>query len=493
VRSHALLVGAGIALSRVVGLVRQRVFSHYFGIDTVAAGAFSAAFRIPNLLQNLFGEGVLSASFIPVYSRLLAEKNEREAARVAGAVGALLAVVVSAIALVGVLATPLFIDLIADGFEGHARELTIRLARILFAGAGVLALSAWCLGILNSHRMFFLSYAAPVVWSAAMITAMVWSGGRLDTDALAVRVAWASVAGSALMFLVQLPAVLRYAGRLSLGRSPHVAEVARNFGPAFVSRGVVQISAYIDVWIASYLGTVAVAALTNAQTLYTLPVSLFGMSVSAAELPELSSVAHERLMGRVNAGLRKIAYFVVPSAVAFLALGDVITAALFQTGRFGADDTRYVWAILAGSAVSLLPQTLGRLYSSTYYALRDTRTPLRFAVVRVALSAAMGYTAARPLGWGAPGLTLASGIAGWVEFALLRHSLNRRIGSTGLPWSYSARVWGAAIAAAGAGWAVKLAVGLDAPNLDAGAILGAFGVVYLGLTYLLGVAQPLRS
>ena len=105
----------------------------------------------------------------------------------------------------------------------------------------------------------------------------------------------------------------------------------------------------------------------------------------------------------------------------------------------------------------------------------------------------MGYTAARPLGLGAPGLTLASGIAGWVEFALLRHSLNKRIGSTGLPWSYSARVWGAAIAAAGAGWGVKLAVGLDAPILDAAAILAAYGVVYLGLTYLLRVAQPLRS
>lgn len=492
-RSHALLVGAGIALSRVVGLVRQRVFSHYFGIDTIAAGAFSAAFRIPNLLQNLFGEGVLSASFIPVYSRLLADKDEREARRVAGAVGALLALVVSAISLAGVLATPLFIDLIAKGFEGEARELTIRLARILFAGAGILALSAWCLGILNSHRKFLLSYTAPVIWSVAMIAAMVAYGGRLDTDALSVQVAWASVAGSALMFLVQLPAVLRYSGRLSIGRSPHVREVVRNFGPAFISRGVVQISAYIDIWIASYLGTVAVAALTNAQNLYILPVSLFGMSVSAAELPEMSSIRQERLMERLNAGLRKIAFFVVPSAVAFLVLGDVIAAALFKTGRFGLNDARYVWAILAGSAVSLLPQTLGRLYSSTYYALRDTRTPLRFAIVRVVLSAGMGYAAALPFGLGAPGLTLASGIAGWVEFTLLRRSLNRRIGATGLPWSYSVRVWGAAAVAAGAGWAVKVAIGLDLPIVNGAVILGAYGAVYLGLTYLLGAAQPLRS
>jgi putative peptidoglycan lipid II flippase len=132
------------------------VFAHYFG--TSAAGdAFTAAFRIPNFLQNVFGEGALSASFIPVYAKLLAQNDEEEASHVAGAVLALLALVTSLIVLFGVLATPYFIDIIAWGFKGDTRELAIRLARILFPGAGLLVLSAWCLGILNSHHRFFLS------------------------------------------------------------------------------------------------------------------------------------------------------------------------------------------------------------------------------------------------------------------------------------------------------------------------------------------------
>jgi putative peptidoglycan lipid II flippase len=500
---HALLVGAGILLTRLFGLVRQRVFSHYFGVETDAADAFSAAFRIPNFLQNLFGEGVLSASFIPVYARLLAQKDEREAGRVAGAIAALLALTVSVIVLAGVLATPYFIDVIAAGFRGATRELTIRLVRILFLGAGLLVLSAWCLGVLNSHRKFFLSYTAPVIWNVAMIATMMAFGRRMDTSSLAVALAWGSVAGSALQFLIQLPVVLRYAGHLSAGMSDNVREVVRNFVPVFVSRGVVQISGYVDVWLASFLPKGSVAGLTSAQTLYMLPVSLFGMSVSAAELPAMSGESSDfgQLNRRLNAGLRQIAFFIVPSAVAFLALGDVITAALFETGRFQHSDTRYVWGILAGSTVGLLAQTLGRLYSSTYYALRDTRTPLRFAILRVALTTALGYLCALPLPrmlgidprWGVAGLTASAGVAGWVEFALLRRTLNRRIGVTGLPVSLTARLWGSAAVAAATAWGVKVAIGPVSHYLAAAAILSAYGAMYFALTFAMGVEECERA
>src|SRR5207253_8529852 len=128
------LVAVGILLSRLVGLVRLRVFSHYFGLRSDAADAFNAAFRIPNFLQNLFGEGVLSASFIPVYARLLSEGDEEEAGRVAGAVGAMLGLLLTVLCLAGVLATPILIALIAPGFHDEKRELTISLVRILFPG-----------------------------------------------------------------------------------------------------------------------------------------------------------------------------------------------------------------------------------------------------------------------------------------------------------------------------------------------------------------------
>src|SRR5713226_8026620 len=170
---HAFMVGAGILISRIIGVIRQRVFSHYLGSGH-AAGAFTAAFRIPNFLQNVFGEGALSASFIPVYANLLARGDKKEASRVADAVLTLLALATSLIVLVGVLTTPFFVGLFAYSFDPATRELTIQLVRIFFPGAGLLVLSAWCLGVLNSHRRFFLSYTAPVVWNLALIGTLIW-------------------------------------------------------------------------------------------------------------------------------------------------------------------------------------------------------------------------------------------------------------------------------------------------------------------------------
>lgn len=510
----AFLVGAGILLSRIVGVVRQRVFAYFLG-NSDAMDAFNAAFRIPNFLQNVFGEGALSASFIPVYAKLLAQDDEEEADRVAWSVFSLLALVVSVLVAAGVLATPLLINAIAPGFEGEKRALTVQLVRIFFPGAGLLVLSAWCLGVLNSHRRFFLSYTAPVVWNLTLIAALVWAGLPVRNVALADlgvwgRVAefaaWGSVVGSALQFAIQLPTVLMLLRRvrLALGvRNKHVRTVLRNFVPVFVSRGVVQISAFVDAWLASWLGTGAVAALGYAQSLYTLPVSLFGISVSAAELPEMASAVGEqsevaeKLRARLDAGLRRIALFIVPSAVGLLALGDVMVAALYQTGKFGRADTVYVWAILAGSAVGLLPATLGRLYASTFYALHDTRTPLRFAVLHVALATVLGYLFALPLPdalgvprqWGAVGLTFSAGLAGWIEFVFLRRKLNGRIGLTGIPLSFVTKLWVSATVSAAAAWGIRLALGPVHPIFMAALVLTPYGLLYFALTSAWGLPE----
>ena len=492
-------MAAGILLSRLVGLVRLRVFSHYFGLRSDAADAFNAAFRIPNFLQNLFGEGALSASFIPVYARLLAEEDEEEAGRVAGAVGALLALLVSLLCLAGVLVTPWLIDIIAPGFSGAKRDLTISLVRIFFPGAGLLVLSAWCLGILNSHRKLFLSYAAPVVWSGAMIGALLVFGGRYSPTSLAIALAWGSVLGSGLQFGIQLPFVLRLARRLRIRfdfHSKNVRDVARNFGPVFISRGVVQISAYIDALLASLLPTGSVTGLINAQLIYVLPVSLFGMSVSAAELPVMSSAIGSTeeiaaaLRLRIDSGLRHISYFIVPSAAAFLAFGDVIAGALLQTGRFTHDDAVYVWGILAGSSLGLLASTMGRLYSSAYYALRDTRTPLRFAVLRVVLTTTLGYICAKPLPlwigidprWGVAGLTASAGVAGWIEFALLRRGLHGQLGAMPSLAGFVVKLWIAAAAGVVIGTAGRFAPLPGGPIVRAVFTLGPFGIAYLMAT-----------
>ena len=501
------MVAAGILLSRILGLVRNRVFAHYFG-TSAAADAFNAAFKLPNFLQNLFGEGVLSASFIPVYVKLL-QQDRDEARKVAVAVGSLLALAVSVVVLLGVLITPALVTVFTPGFDGEKRDATIRLARIFFPGAGLLVLSAWCLGVLNSHGRFFLSYVAPVFWNLAIIGTLLAFGGGAGGYRLAEIAAWGSVAGSALQFAVQLPTVsgvLRgVSPSLSRGADA-VRTVVRNSLPIFAGRGVVQISSYVDTVIASLLPTGAVAAISYAQVLYTLPVSLFGMSVAAAELPAMAGIAGgeseraEQLRGRLDAGLRQIAFFVIPSAVIFLALGDVVAGALYQTGAFTRAMTVYVWAILAGSAIGLLASTWGRLYASTYYALQDTRTPLRFAMVRVALTIGLGYLFAIPLPrelgieprWGAAGITLASGLAAWIEFYLLRRALTPRLGWTGTPLSFLAKLWASALTAAAAGWVVKLALEGLHPLVVALFSLGMYGVAYIAISTSLGVPHARR-
>jgi putative peptidoglycan lipid II flippase len=499
---NAVLVGAGILFSRLIGLVRERIFAHYFG-NSDAADAFKAALKIPNLLQNLFGEGALSSSFIPVYASLLASGQKEEAKRVARVIGTILALAMSILVLAGVLATPLLIDLIAPGFEGAKREFTIRMVKILFPGVGVLVLSAWCLGILNSHRHFFLPYAAPVLWNLAMIGALLGFGEKAQSYPLAEIVAWGSVVGSVLQFAVQLPSVVRLAGRFRFQLDTvcsSVRTVIRNFIPGIASRGVNQVSSYVDVTLASLLPTAgAVAALAYAQTIYLLPVSLFGMSVSNAELPEMASQTGSNetvaaaLVQRLNSAMRHVSFLVIPSVAAFLILGDSIVALLYQTGKFVRRDVDYVWAVLLAS-------TLGRLYTSAYWALRDTRTPFRFASLRVVLTAGLGWLLAFPvtrrLGipahMGLVGLTLSSGLAAWIEFSLLRSSMNRRIGKTGLVFSETAKLAGIAIGAAALAFGAKLATGGWPPLIAGMIVLSVYGLMYFGTAAVLNVPEATK-
>ncbi len=528
----AFLVGAGIFASKLAGLIRQRVFAHYLGAS-LANDAFQGAFRIPNMLQNLFGEGVLSASFIPEYAGTLARGEKRQAAELAGAVFTALALVASLVVLIGVLAAPQLVGILAGGgstlshiaqpfarflpssfmqwlaVTGATPEedaLTTTLVRILFPGAGLLVFSAWCLGVLNAHRKFLLSYMAPLAWNAVIIGALIVYGAHRTASGLVVAVAWASVIGSAAQFLVQLPTLRRVAPgivpnfRFGL---PGVRRVFRQFTSAFLSRGVVQISAFIDLALAYHLPIGTVSSLAYAQTLYILPGSLFGMSVSAAELPAMSSALGTpeeiaaQLRVRLNAGMERIAFFIVPCVIGFLALGDIVTGAFLQTGAFKRANTVWVWEILIGSTVGLLASTLGRLDSSTYYALRDTKTPLKFAIIRIALTTVLGVIFAFQLpGWlgldpklGAAGLTASAGIAGWVEFILLRRGLTKRIGRTGLSVRYVVKLWIAGLGAAALGTLGRFVVPTSRPLVLAAISLSAFAIGYAVFTVALRIPE----
>jgi putative peptidoglycan lipid II flippase len=501
----AAVVGLSILASRLLGIVREMLRTQYLGATIGMVGdAWVMAIRIPNVLQNLLGEGALSASFIPVYARLVAEGDEEEAGRVAGAVGGILIATMMVLVALGVIFAPAIVHVIASTYEGAKFDLTVKLTRILFPGAALFVMGAWCIGVLTSHRRMALAYIAPVFWNLTMIAAFLWFGRRLDVVSLATAVAWASVVGAVLQVGFQLPAVLRLVKRLRVSldhRRERVRLVLRNFGPVALSRGAVQISGFIDLWIAQLLPQGAPALLATTQTLTMLPVSLFGMAVSAAELPEMSSVLGSeeermaKLRDRLIGGVRRISFFVIPSAIAFVVFGDVIVRALFEGGQFKPVDTMYAWGILAASAVGLLASTIGRLYSSAYYAMHDTRSPFRIALARIALSIVLGYLAARPLTnalgidrlWGTAGLSLAAGVAGWIEFAYLRRGLRVKLGNVSMPRQYALRLWCLAVGAAVVGWLAQFGadrwIHLSRPRIEsvvvAVLVLGAYGVAYL--------------
>ncbi len=501
----SVLVGTGILLSRIAGLVRQRVLSHYLGL-TDAADVFAAAFRVPNLLQNLFGEGALSASFIPSYSRLLGEGREDEARRLAGAVLSILSLVVALIVIGGVLAAPGIADVLAPEWTGEKRRLMEQLIRILFPGAGLLVFSAWCLGVLNSHRRFLLSYAAPVVWNLSIIGTVLYSGDAGGMEHVVIWAAWGSVAGSLLQVAVQWPMVRKVGGAIwfrSWRGATDVGIVVSTFLPALLSRGALQFVAFVDLYLAQFLGTSAVAVLAAAQVLYTLPVSLFGMSISAAELPEMSRERGDAdaiagsLRVRLDAATQRLAFYIVPSAVAFLFLGGVLAGAIYQSGKFTAADSQYVWIVLAGSATGLLASTLARLYASAFYSLRDTRTPLRAALIRVGLATVLGAVAALLvpgwLGidpkWGAVGLTATAGLSGHLEFMMLRRGLCRRIGRFSLPQTELAKLWGSALLAGVVATGGRLVLGALPPLPMAAIIVPLFSVTYLLATHSLDIPE----
>jgi putative peptidoglycan lipid II flippase len=504
------MVAAGILLSRLSGLIRERFFAHYLG-TSLAADAYRAAFRVPNMLQNLLGEGVLSASFIPVYARLRAEGRQREASELAEATFALLTLMASVIVALGILCAPQLVSLLVPGFQGDKRVLTISLVRIVFPATGLLVFSAWCLGVLNSHGRFFLSYASGVMMNLAVIAALIWQGGFRGggTISLAYALSWAAVVGAVLQFAVQAPTVytsLRpLIGHVDM-RSLHVAAVVAAFIPVFISRGILQISGFIDLQLASFLPKGNVL-LTYAQTLYMLPVSLFGMSVSAAELPAMSSAVgteseiYATLRTRLSAGLEKISFFVVPSAVLFLALGNVAAAALYRTGKFNQQDVYFVWAAMAGCGIGLLTQTMGRLYSSTFYALRDTRTPLHYALVRICLTVSLGYLFALPLpralgidpNWGVAGLSSSAGLAAFCEYRMLRRGLQKRIGPVNFSGLRIAKLWASALTGAAVALLVEWGLPIHSPVLRGLLILIPYGAVYMGMTHLLGVSGFLSA
>lgn len=497
------------ALSRVAGLIRERYLAQYLG-TSAAADAFAAALRIPLLLDGVLGERVVSSAFIPRYSRLLAEGTPAVASRLAWSVASFHLMITTGLVLAGVLLAPQLVAWIAPGFEPATASLTVHLLRIVFPAVGVLVFGSWCLGVLTSQRVFFVPYIVPVLSAASISAALIWAGSTRDRSALAVAAAWGALIGALLQLLVQLPFVLRSMAAAAPG-SPtsraHLRDVGLSAVPA-AERGMIgRVATWVEVAIAGFVSTGAVAGLNYAQLVYSVPVGLFTVAITAALLPELSSVRADdealpsRLAGALDSALRHTAYLLVACAAAFIALGDVLVAAVYQGGRFGAADVLYVWAILGAMSVGLVGVSMGGLYATAFYAIGDTRTPLKAAVIRLGVRGVLGVLLAIPavrlLGldprWGAAGLGAAIGLSGWIEFALLRRWLDERLGLVRSPHlgTFLLRLWGIAAVAAAAAWLVKLGLPTLHPVARAAATLGVYGAGYVGLTLAAGMREPL--
>ena len=499
----AFAVGAGIFLSRLTGFGRDVAIAAFFGTG-IAADAYTAALRIPNILRNLLGEGTLSASFIPVYSGLLGRGAQSEARRLAGTVFSLLVVLAAVLSGLGILLAPWLTRLIVPGWSADSVELTAGLARILFPMAGFMILAGWCLGVLNSHRRFFLSFAAPMVWNLTQIAGLL-AAWRMGWGPLVIALAWSTLIGGALQFFVQLPAARRLAGpikaNLDVNWEP-VRLVVRNFGPVVIGAGVAQLSGFLDVFLASFLAHGAVATLYFAQRLYYLPISLFGTSIAAASLPELSREAelgeHEALKRRLTRGFRGIAFAVVPSSLAFILFGEWIVSLLFQRGDFTTTSTLWVYATLAAYSVGLLAASSVRLFASGFHAMLDTRSPVRYAAVALAIGAGLGAI----LMWRlyAPGLAIGAAVGSWSYLLMLWGGLGKRIGSVFNrdDFVYLLKLVSAAVSGAIAGLIFEemlapasafVAAPLTRLWVTAGT-LATFGVVYLAISRLIGATPP---
>jgi putative peptidoglycan lipid II flippase len=438
----ARLVGAGIIVSRVLGLVRNKVFAQFFG-DTMQADVYNAASRIPNVLRNLLGEGAISASFVPVYAAALERGDEKGARALANALLGVLLAGVAVLTLLGITLAPVLTAVLTPGFTGEKAELTTRLLRVMFPMTGLMVLSGWCLGVQNAHRRFFMAYASGAMWSIAQIALLLVAGPRTgDLTKLVWWLSWATLAGSVLQIGAQVPQVLRLMEtvRPTLDRgATGLRETLSNFVPVVGALGLFQISSFIDQGIASFLPTAALTNLNFAFNLYLLPLSLFGVATAAAALPQMARDSVRDGATTLGPGLsrawERVLFYTIPSAIAFAGIGDCLVALLYEGGKFHAEQRRIVHVILAAYALGLVAYASSRLLASSYQATRNYRAPFRSAAWAISVSAAVGASIALPFrdqSLAVAGLALGGAVGAHINLALLWRGLRAQIGPVDL-------------------------------------------------------------
>lgn len=443
-------------ISRVLGLARDIVIARVFGAG-VGADAFFVAFKIPNFLRRLFAEGAFSQAFVPVLSEYKSRREHGEVRALVDATSGVLGGVLFVVTAVGVLAAPVLVMVFAPGFlqDEPKYELTVAMVRITFPYILFISLTALAGGVLNSYGRFGVPAFTPVFLNLCMIGAALWLAPRLDEPVTAL--AWGVFAAGILQLAFQLP----YLGRLRLIPRPRwgrrdegVRRIARLMLPGIVGSSVAQINLLFDTLIASFLATGSVSWLYYSDRLMEFPLGVFGVALATVILPRLSqeyvAASPEAFSRTLDWGLRLVVLIAVPAATGLYVLAGPMLVTLFQYGEFGAHDVRMAELSLMAYALGLLGFILVKVLAPGYYSRQDTRTPVRIAVIAMAVNLVLNVAFVVPMvRWDIPGphagLALATTLAAFLNAGLLFRGLRREVGLVlGAGW---ARLWGQVLAA----------------------------------------------
>lgn len=457
VRSSAV-VGAAVMASRLLGLIREQVFAAFFGAGR-ELDAFITAFRIPNLFRDLFAEGALSAAFVTTFSQKLEKEGEASAWRLANLVLHALVLVVGGIVVVGILAAPWLVDLIAPGFAATPgkTELTIFLTRLMFPFLLLVALAAVAMGMLNAKERFgvpasassffnlgsIVSGLATAWWLAPDYMSELWETGGasvLSSEDAARAISGMAVGtliGGALQLLVQVPSLYRVNYRYQPGlsfRDPGLRRVLALMAPATIGAAAVQINVMVNNNFASSLGDGAVSWLNVAFRFTQLPIGLFGVAVGVVALPAVSRrVAHDDMKGfneTVTRALRLVFALTIPAAVGLAVLAPEMIGLIYEYGRFESFDTQMAAEALVAYSIGLAGYANIKVLVPAFYALDDARTPALVSVLSIAINVTLNWIAIRQLGFGHAALAGATSAVALLNFAILFVVLTRRIGPT---------------------------------------------------------------
>jgi len=504
-RAAGVISGATF-LSRLLGLAREQVFASQFGAG-FAVDAFQVAFRIPNLLRDLFAEGAMSAAFVPTLTRVQ-ERDGREAAmKLANLVINFLLVVVSVLCIAGVVAAPYLVRLLAPGFAQvpGKLELTTQMTRIMMPFLLLVSLAAAVMGILNTRRIFFIPALAPTMLNVGLIAAGYFLAPLCPGFGLEpiVGMAFGALLGGLGQLLIQIPSARREGYRWHPAVSfqdPHVIRMVTLMAPAAVGLAAVQVNIFVSTFLASLLVEGSISWLNYAYRLMQLPIGLFGVAVATVTLAEVSRHAAQKNMAglkeTLSSSLRLAFLLTLPATLILIALARPIIALLYQHGKFDATDTVETARALWAYAVGLSAFSAVRVIVPVFYSLGMSRIPVTVSFFTIGATVIFNFLLMIPLRHA--GLALATSLGSVLNFALLYWMLRSRVGPIG---GRSLAVAGvkivvAGVVAAGAAWlaagAVERAVGLDSV-LERGAAVGAGlfagGAIYVGAAMSLGVSE----